>query len=306
MKTSRRFLPALVLALIPAAPLPASPRALSLVPAGATAAGGVRLDRIRESEVRDRLFREADRMAADGEAARFLEEAGLDLRRDVDSVTFWMSGAPGTPRAAAAFEGHFDVARLSAATVGRGAAALTQPPYTYLRLPNGKGEPTAIAYVNSGLVLAGSEPGVRDALRALAAGGSGGTPGALRAGLSRVDERAAAWVVVDGAQLNRAGTEAGAGAPEELARAFRSVSALVFQASLDKDGLAVRSTGLSSDAETRRLLEDLVRGVLAGWRLAADEKDPRLVAALRAFTVAQEPGAVTVSGKLPFSAFPAR
>jgi hypothetical protein len=302
MRTARLAL----FALLVAAAALAAPRAVSLVPAGASAVGSVRLDLLKASPVRDQILRESDRIAVNGDAGRFLKEAGLDLSRDVDSVTFWMSGSGPDARPVAAFEGRFDPVRLAIATTGRGAVALTQAPYAYYRLPHPGGDPTAVAYVDRSLVLAGSEPGLVAALRALAARSPSAASAALASGMARVDDNAAAWVVVDGARLRQAAGHSaghGEGATGELAQAFRSVTALVFQASIATDGIDVKASGLSADAETRKNLEDLVRGVLAGWRMSVDEKQPELVSALRAFTVSRDSDSVTVAGKLPLSAF---
>jgi hypothetical protein len=230
----------------------------------------------------------------------------LDLSRDVDSVTFWMSGSGADARPVAAFEGRFDPVRLAVATTGRGAVALTQAPYAYYRLPHPGGDPTAVAYVDGSLVLAGSEPGLVAALRALAARSPSAASAALASGMARIEDNAAAWVVVDGARLREAAGQAaghGKGATGELAQAFRSVTALVFQASIATDGIDVKASGLSADTETRKNLEDLVRGVLAGWRMSVNEKQPELVSALRAFSVSRDSDSVTVAGRLPLSAF---
>ena len=80
---------------------------------------------------------------------------------------------------------------------------------------------------------------------------------------------------------------------------MRSVTLLAFQATPKGDGLALSATGLSPNAENRDNLEDALRGVLALWRMASQEKDPELVTVLRAFKVEKDKEGVTVSGTLP-------
>ena len=58
---------------------------------------------------------------------------------------------------------------------------------------------------------------------------------------------------------------------------MKSVSIVALEATVKSDGVEFAATGLSSDAESRDLLEDALRGVLAMWRLAVQEKSPELV-----------------------------
>ncbi|MBC8646737.1 MAG: hypothetical protein H7X85_06210, partial [Thermoanaerobaculia bacterium] len=88
---------------------------------------------------------------------------------------------------------------------------------------------------------------------------------------------------------------------EALVGAMKSVSLFAFAAKAQQDGLQLTATGLSDDAETRELLEDALRGVLAMWRMAAQEKSPELVSVLRRFEVDRDREGVTVTGMLPGS-----
>jgi len=91
----------------------------------------------------------------------------------------------------------------------------------------------------------------------------------------------------------------GAGPPATVVSALRSVSTLELEARVDGDSLAVKATGLSQDEETRGLIEDALRGALAAWRMAAQEKAPQLVSTIRQFKVARDEEGVTISGTLP-------
>jgi len=57
-----------------------------------------------------------------------------------------------------------------------------------------------------------------------------------------------------------------------------------------------------SDDETAGLMEDALRGVLAAWRLAAQEKSPETVSMLRKFAVTRDKSSVSISGTLPGAA----
>ena len=82
---------------------------------------------------------------------------------------------------------------------------------------------------------------------------------------------------------------------------MKSVTFFSFQASVHADDLSVTASGVSPDAETRQLLEDSLRGVIAMWRLAASEKSPEIVAVLRKFKIESDGDTVTVRGTLPGS-----
>lgn len=295
-----------VLALLAAPAAAASRDALSLVPENATTVGFVRVADLRSNPFQLRVFEEADKLSSDGDGARFLAEAGLNLRENVDTVlacTTWSDEGRG--RSLVLFEGRFDPTRLAAAVGKRGAARQSVAGGEYFRLKDeshGEHGQGAVAFVNSHLVVAGSEPAVVAALADRAAGGTGFSSGkGLGRELHRVDPAATAWVLVDVEKSRRAAASlrGGDGPAAGVVSALRSVSLIAMEATVESDALAVKATGLSSDEETRGLLEDALRGLTAAWRLAAQEKSPKLVAVIRKFQVSRDDEGVTISGKLP-------
>ena len=290
---------------------------LSLVPADSSTVAVVRLSDLRESPLAARLFNDADRMTSDGDAARFLEEAQLNPKKDVDVVVIAAkasSGRNGSP-ALVTFEGRFEPDRLGAAAVNRGAARKTTSSGDYYLIPEKhgghNGQPAAVAFVSPSLVIAGTESAVAQALADRQSGGTGFASGAgLGRDLKRVDQNATVWALVD---VNRypsiarrsARVEAnGEGSPEPaqaILGAMRSVSLIAVQAKTSGDSLEFSATGLSSDAETRQLLEDSLRGLMAMWRLAAQEKSPELVSVVRKFNVSSDGDSVSIRGTVPGS-----
>jgi hypothetical protein len=91
--------------------------ALSLVPPDAASVGVIRLDELRSSPLAAKIFDDTDRLAGDGDATRFLEETGLNPKRDVDVVVVAASPAGGGAGESGLvlFEGRFDPPRLQAA-----------------------------------------------------------------------------------------------------------------------------------------------------------------------------------------------
>jgi hypothetical protein len=315
MKRSLALLLAAALATLalPAFAAPPVPgEALALVPSDALAVGQIRFDRLKTSAASAGLMHETDAISSDGKASQFLRDAGLDPKKDVDTATLSLSSSDGKQAGPlAVFEGRFDPAALAAATVSRGGARVDAAPLPYYRLPAHAGETShetgAVAFVSAHLVLAGTETALLHALDAYAAG-SAGLPAHsfLSDALSRVDRQSAAWAVVDTArlqQLHPSSTRPGDGPAAQITSALRALSLVAFQANVSERVVSVSATGLAADEETRQNLEDMLRGLLAAWRMSAQEKEPDLVAAIRKIRVTRTDDGVTISGDIPVEAF---
>jgi hypothetical protein len=296
-----------------ARPAAAPADALALVPSDAIAVGQVRFDRLKSSAVSAGLFHETDAVSADGKAAQFLSDAGLDPKKDVDSAVFSLTSAgTGDPGPLVVFEGRFRPDALGAATASRGAVRVDAAPFPYYRLPARAGEHAhdagAVAFVSPTLVIAGTEPALLHALDAYAAGAAGLPPHSFVSdALGRVDTRSAAWAIVDAARIQRlhpaTSREGGDSPAAQLAGALRSLSLVTFQADVSGSAVSISATGVASDEETRQNLEDVLRGMLAAWRMSAQSKNPELVSAIRKIKVSRTDDGVTISGDVPASAF---
>jgi hypothetical protein len=316
MKTSRILAAFLLAAALagPAALAASASDPLALVPAGAASVAVVHLDQLRASPLSARLFTDADKMTADGDAARFMAEADLSPKKDVDLVV--VAGMPassgGETPVLAIFQGRFDPDRLAAAVESRGGTRKSSAGGDYELLPEkGSKPPAAAAFVSRDLVIAGTESLVADALAARRSGtvGLSSSGSALGRYLSRVDRGAAAWAIVDVQRYpslqrktkTHPDSEGGSEPAAALASAMKSVSLFAIEATPRGDGLDLAATGLTANAETRQLLEDSLRGLLAMWRLAVQEKQPELVSALRKFHIGNDGEGVTIRGTLPAS-----
>lgn len=301
-----------VAAAVAALALPALAKddALSLVPANAVTVGMVKLAEMRSSPLSSMLFQHTDKMSVDGDAAKFLAEAGLSPTKDIDVLV-----AATTPRATLGSEadplviaeGRFNAERLTAALVGRGAIKKNG----YILFPEAKmnGQDTgAVAFPTGSLAIAGSERAVAAALEARANGGTGfRTRGGLGSELARVDANATAWALVDVTRAARlAGRDAintGKGPTgDALQSALRSVSTVAVWATDRGDKLELGAIGLSSDAETLQLLEDTIKGALSAMRLAVKDKAPEMVGVLRGFDVSRKSDSIVIAGSIPADA----
>jgi hypothetical protein len=287
---------------------------LSLVPEKAVAVGMVDVDDLRSSPVTSRLFDDTDKVTTEGEARRFLEDAGLDPAKDIDRVMIAVS--PDTDDSTegeilVAAEGRFDVSRLSAVVAREGAIPQSAHGKTYFVLPNDEeGEDHragAVAFVSGSLSILGTEEAVTEALGALAQGGTDFRSASLIGrDLRLVDRSASAWMIMDVQRAARMkggsdGVEIGGGHADQLGAALKHISTIAVWGGSGTDGLTFGGTALSADSETRQLLDDTVRGLLAMWRLAAQEEHPEWVPILRDFKVDQTADGVTLTGSIPAS-----
>ena len=302
-----RISAALFAVVVIALPAAAADEALSLVPANAVSVGMVRLADMRTSPLSSLLFEHTDKMSSDGEAQKFLTDAGLSLTKDVDVLV--VATTPRTSLGSEAdilvlAEGRFDVNRLSRAFASRGAVRRNG----YFILPDQDDEEQgAIALVSPSLVIGGRESAVVAALEARKSGGTGFlSRGSLALDLGRIDSKATAWAAIDvvrAQRLSKGGRiHTGSGnSGETLQAALKSLSTVAVWATDKGDALALGATGVSADAETLELLEDAIRGGLSAMRLAAKDKSPEMVSVLRRFEVSRNNGAVLVEGSIPAS-----
>ena len=302
-----RTLAVLTAAAALALPAMANDDALSLVPANAVTVGRVYLAEMRASPLSSVLFEHIDRMSTDGEAEKFLLEAGLQPFQDVDALV--VATSPRTtfgsePDILVIAEGRFQPERLAAALIARG--AVKKENYMIFPQEPGSDEETgAVAFLSPSLAIAGNERSVVSALAARANGGTGfASRGSLAVALGLIEPGATAWALVDvprAARMANTGTiDTGSGqAGAALQAGLKSVSTVAMWAKDSGDRLQLGATGLSHDAETLRLLEDALRGALAAMRLAAGEEVPEMVPVLRRFDVDRKSDSITVHGSIP-------
>ncbi|HEV7922959.1 MAG TPA: hypothetical protein VGR02_19405 [Thermoanaerobaculia bacterium] len=295
----------LAVAALVALPAFAKNDALSLIPNDAVSVGVVRLADLRTSPLSMTLFEQTDKVGANGESDRFLDDAGLDPKKDIDVLVVAM--APRTnlgsdAEVLIAADGRFNVDRLTTALLGRGATQKNG----YLLMPQETGDSGkrgAIAFPSNSLVLLGSESAVTEALASRANGGTTFlTSSGLGREVARIEPRASAWAIVDVARAQR--LTGAAKIPQShaaLNAAIKNVSTVALWATDTGDALKLGGFGLAHDEETLQLVEDTLRGALAAMRLAVQDKVPEMVPVLRKFSVSRSNDAVSISGTIPAS-----
>jgi hypothetical protein len=277
--------------------------ALRIVPGDSVAVGSVNLGALRSSPLSGRIFAETDKMAADGDAGRFLADAGFDPAKDVDVVTVAVrprqEETSGDVLVVA--EGRFDAQRIIAALVARGAETAGTNAGAYYMMPekeNPDGKRGAVAFPARGYAVIGSENAVKGALNAVARGG-GFRSTTLGRQLRRIDPAAQAWVVIDVERLARLDNASGNPNAVGVLSAVKRMSHAGLWTIDTGRALRIGGVALSDDAETRELLEDAIRGALASARLAAQDKDPDLVKILRQSKVTRDREGVSVEVSVP-------
>lgn len=309
------FLTCLLLALAAPAAFAAKSDALSLIPNDAVTVGVVHISEMRSSPLSAALFQQTDKVSSNGDAEKFLRDAGLQPSRDIDLIA--VATTLRTPLGhdadvLVAAEGRFNVDRLGDALLARGAVQRNSPNGAYFILPDRDGDKDdrkgAAAFPDSHLALVGTDAAV---LEALAARASGGTSFLTASGLgrefSRIDPRATAWALVDVARAQRLADgprlKGGTVSAAALSTALRTVTTVALWATDSGDALKLGAFGLSRDPETLQLVEDTLRGALAAMRLAVQDKEPQLVSVLRKFSVNRTDDSVTISGSVPAETF---
>ena len=131
--------------------------AISLIPNDAVTVGVVRLADLRNSPLSSTLFEQTDKMSVDGDAQRFLHDAGLQPSKDVDMLVISTSPKPNAGNDAdvlIAADGRFNVDRLTKALIARGAVRKNG----YLMMPESGSddhEAGAVAFPDAHLALIG-------------------------------------------------------------------------------------------------------------------------------------------------------
>lgn len=310
MKLTKRLA---FVALLVAATLPLhAGNPLDLVPADAVVVARVDVEGLASSPLTRSAFEKTDSLTTDGETEAFLEEAGLDLRRDVHEILFAMTPAKhegGKGSVLLIVGGAFSPQRLQSATARNGELELRSwSGQTYFVGPSEDDERLAVAYFDSSTTIIGSEERVTAALTAARGAGTGfmaSSPLGLE--MSRIDPAATAWLLVDVPRAQKLGGEASAKLANEvkLGQSLRYVSTIALWAT-DRGGEALELAGLavSRDRETLSLIEDSLRGMTAMWRLAVRDEKPEWLPVIRSFDIDSNRDSVWIRGSVPADLLP--
>ena len=288
---------------------------LSIVPADAVSVGVVSIDDLKSGQFGSLLFEHNSDITTDGEAMMFLQEAGLDPMSDVSAILFAVLPREGNPEEGEVLllvEGNFNPSRLAAAITRRGAVPESSAGgVAYFRLDvDDEGEEPrrtpVVSFASTTLTIAGTEGAVVKALEQRAAGDSRFLVASnIGRDLAKIDRNASSWAMMDVQRSARMGRSMIDDLDDEQARSFgkalRYVSTMGVWASERNGNIEFGGVALTADGETRVLLEDVVRGITAAWRMAAREENPEWLPVIRSFEINRDDAGVRINGSIPIA-----
>jgi len=305
----RILLAAVVLAAATAwAAPPTVPELLQLVPSEARAVVAVDAAALRDEPlVQKWLLDHQDRWGGvDGEAARFLRDAGVDPAADVDALVFALLDNGEHEHPLVLFGGRFDAASLTAAVLARGAEAEELGGVTVYRLdPNAGGAQAVLMRITDDFIMVGDRDGLA------ASFGRGAGPVHIVAdemAAGHLELTAPFWMAADipeGKSPQTPPPGLNADSPEgrvilAVLAASSAVRRIAGWAGLDEE-LELHGFATAASDEEAGLLRDTLRGGLAVMRLAAQEHRPELVDVLRGVSVEADGAVVSVAATIPVS-----
>ena len=280
--------------------------------------------RLKSSPLADRVIGSGSHITADRDFDQLMNDMGLTLRRDIDKIV--IAVVPAADHAAPSgilvgADGRFDPSKINRALGSRGATAVAVPGGTIYRVPQDRsGHPAStagpdpasspksdpdlfVAIPSSSRLLFGTESELTRALSSTLSDSplsSGRGIGKL-AGMAKTS--AAAWFVVDTSQFISSSADKknhpeASGRQDAAANAIRSLATVTGLSGSFEPGrnVEVRLSARTDTDENADLVEDSIRGLLAIWRLAAVDRSPELVTALRKFKVDHTGTVVTLEG----------
>ena len=276
------------------------------LPSDAIVVAHIDVEGLVSSPLTRSAFDKADSITLDGETESFLEEAGLDLKKDVTEIVVALTESKTESDKSDVLllvSGRFSPQRLQSATARTGELEMRSwAGKSYFVGPHEEMSRFAVAYYNSGLTVLGSEEAVK---RALTAAGGAGTnflvASPLGRDLGRISRDATAWIVVDVPRAQRLSGDVAAkiGDQVKLGQSLRYVSTMAFWANDRGEALDLGGLAISSDRETISLIEDSLRGMTAMWRLAVRDQKPEWLPVIRDFKVGSDTDSVWLRGTIP-------
>ena len=273
------------------------PDELSYLPASSKVVAFANVREIMDSELHQKLKDLAPRN--DSGMARFEEETGVDVTRDVDYVLAAIGGeasgtTPGEPLIVA--RGRFDTVRIEGLVRSKGGTVQDYRGVRLLSVVETNGGTNnmrgALAFVEPGLIAMGADTAVRRAIDAQ----KGDVPNASsNADIVRLVKTAGegnAWVVAKFDALS-----AGGQVPPEVLQKLPAINWLTLTGHVNGGLRAVVSAEARDDAAAKNL-RDVLQGFMAMAKLHAGQK-PELAPVMQSLTVSGTGNTVALSFEVP-------
>lgn len=272
------------------------------IPADASAVAFADVRGVMNSEFRQKLRRI---MPTGGEKDRLLQETGIDLERDIDSVVVSLKGTRPADGSIVIFRGRFDRARIDAVATANGArqeqyggvamlVGLTPSSSEHAIHVQGDHVP-ALAFLDADLLAIGHVDGIRAAIDVAAAGQGVATNADLMRVINGVEASADAWLVgharylVEQYQYHQI--------PGQVRSQLEGIDWVTVNANVDRDVHGVIRAE-TRDESTAQELRSVIGGLLAATRMFA-ELGPLEAEALGSLRVAGTGSSVELSFRFP-------
>jgi len=271
---------------------------LAYLPSDAAAVGFADVRTIMDSEFRQKL---RQTVPAGEELARFKQELGVDIERDIDTVTAAYMGLPTEHHGVVVVRGRFNDGSIETLATQHGMVASTYNGKRMLTMTmnrdaataEGTTPPTpAIAFLEPGVLAFGDADGLKHAIDSGAKGDDLRKNAELMAVINDVRGSGNAWFVGKVSAMHGQGA-----IPEEIASHLPPVD--IVAASVHVNG-GLRGT-LRADARDEKAAEqlrDVVKGALAAGHLMTGQ-NPKLELMLNSLQISGTGKSVGVSFTLP-------
>ena len=268
---------------------------LVYIPADAGAVAYADVRAIMTSEFRQKLRQV---LPTGEELEKFRTELGVDLERDIDSVSaaYLGGGAPSASQGVVIVHGRFDTGRIEAMATQHGATVEDYKGRRLLSLKTNdmaeQGEPVAatVAFLEGGALALGEASAVKKAIDTVVSGNDVRKNAELMNLINEVSSTGNAWVVgqVDAMEI---------GLPTEIKDHLPAVS--MFAASVHVNGgLAGMLRAEARDEQAAEQLRDVVKGALAAGKLMTGQ-NAKLDAMLNSMNITGSGKTVSVRFTLP-------
>jgi len=281
--------------------LPIGPRAangdLTFVPADATAVAFADVRAIMASDFRQKLRQV---LPTGEELTKFRDELGVDIERDIDTVTAAYLGGQSAPESGVVIvRGRFNTAQIETLATQHGAVAEDYKGMRLLSMATGDTTSTethhavaTVAFLNAGSLALGEASAVKKAIDANASGDDVRKNAEMMNLINDVTSTGNAWVVGRfDAMTNQAGL------PAEIVSHLPPVN--LFAASVHVNGgLNGMVRAEARDDKAAEQLRDVVRGALAAGKLMTGQ-NPKMDAMLNSLQITGTGKTVGLTFALP-------
>ena len=269
---------------------------LTFVPADATAVAFANVHAIMASDFRQKLRQV---LPTGEELAKFRDELGVDIERDIDTVTAAYMGGQSTPESGVVIvRGRFNTGQIEALATQHGAVAEDYKGMRLLSMATGDTTETAhhavatVAFLNAGALALGEASAVKKAIDANASGDDVRKNAEMMDMINDVTSTGNAWVV---GRFDAMTSQAGL--PAEIVSHLPPVN--LFAASVHVNGgLSGMVRAEARDDKAAEQLRDVVRGALAAGKLMTGQ-NPKMDSMLNSMQITGSGKTVGLSFVLP-------